>query len=229
MKWNLLYFTFFLLSVALLGCQSKQVNASRPMTYLALGDSYTIGESVVDSLRWPNQLVKALNQTQFQFEPATIIAKTGWTTDELAAAMDKAALLSRYDYVSLLIGVNNQYRGRSVANFEEEFTQLLERAIDLSRGKNKNVMVVSIPDWGVMPFAQGRDRAKIAQEIDAFNEAIAQICLNHQVAFFDITPISREAASTPALVASDGLHPSGAMYKRWVNHVLPFFNPSTNE
>ena len=137
-----------LLALTLTACQSKPSGTSSPKTYLALGDSYTIGECVQDSLRWPNQLVSALNQNIREFEAPTIVAQTGWTTDELASAIETTTLASRYDYVSLLIGVNNQYRGRSIKNFETEFIQLLDTAITLTGQEGKNVFVLSIPDWG---------------------------------------------------------------------------------
>ncbi len=217
-----------LLALMLIACQSKP-STSSPSTYLALGDSYTIGESVTDSLRWPNQLVAALKQNGKQFDPANIIARTGWTTDELSTAMDTVALAPSYDYVSLLIGVNNQYRGRSIENFETEFIQLLDRSVTLGNQKGANVFVLSIPDWGVMPFAEGRNRKQIALEIDQFNAVIQTACRDRNIAFFDITPISREAETNPILVANDGLHPSGEMYARWVDTLLPFFNTTGNE
>lgn len=198
-------------------------------TYLALGDSYTIGESVAEEMRWPNQLAQILNHSGLPLENPQIVAQTGWTTDELLVAIDRADLKNHYDYVSLLIGVNNQYRGRSVDSFVPEFTSLLERAIAISKNKTKGVFVLSIPDWGVMPFAQGHDRTKIATEIAAYNAAIKVICERYEVAFFDITPISQEALSNAAYVASDQLHPSEAMYRAWVDKVLPFFKTAEND
>ena len=203
--------------------QASELHVDPPSSFLALGDSYTIGESVDAAMRWPNQLVAALNRSGLEFEQPEIVAKTGWTTDELLTALDQASLAASYDYVSLLIGVNNQYRGRSVASFEPEFTALIERAISYSNRKANGVFVVSIPDWGVMPFAEGRDTCKIALEIDAYNKSIERICKIYGVRFFDITEISRKASETPSFVASDGLHPSGEMYAAWVNEVRSFF------
>jgi len=203
--------------------QASELYVDPPSSFLALGDSYTIGESVDAAMRWPNQLVTALNRSGLEFEQPEIVAKTGWTTDELLTALDQASLAASYDYVSLLIGVNNQYRGRSVTSFEPEFTVLLERAISYSNRKANGVFVVSIPDWGVMPFAEGRDARKIALEIDTYNKSIERICKIYGVRFFDITEISRKASETPSFVASDGLHPSGEMYAAWVNEVRSFF------
>jgi lysophospholipase L1-like esterase len=217
---------YYLLCAALFfswALQASELHVDPPSSFLALGDSYTIGESVDAAMRWPNQLVAALNRSGLEFEQPEIIAKTGWTTDELLAALDQASLAASYDYVSLLIGVNNQYRGRSVASFEPEFTALLERAISYSNRKANGVFVVSIPDWGVMPFAEGRDARKIALEIDTYNKSIERICKIYGVRFFDITEISRKASETPSFVASDGLHPSGEMYAAWVNEVRSFF------
>jgi lysophospholipase L1-like esterase len=191
-------------------------------TFLCLGDSYTIGESVAVELRWSMQLAQALDTEQSTIKP-TLIAKTGWTTDELLEGINQAVLDDSYDYVSLLIGVNNQYRGRSVASFEPEFTTLLNRAIALSKNKKDGVLVLSIPDWGVMPFAEGRDRKQIAYEIDAYNTRIEQICKTYGVRYFNITEISRQASENADLIANDGLHPSGAMYAAWVQAILPFF------
>ena len=192
--------------------------------YLALGDSYTIGESVAEDLRWPNQLVEQLNLKEKVFDRATIVAKTGWTTNELLEGMKKSNIKERYDYVSLLIGVNNQYRGRSQENFKTEFKVLLEKSIALAGGKKEGVFVLSIPDWGVMPFAKGRNQEQIGVEIDQFNTIIKKVCALYDVNFYDITPISRRATNQTELIASDELHPSGKMYSLWVEEVLPHFN-----
>ncbi len=189
--------------------------------YLALGDSYSIGEGVPETGRWPLQLAAALRAEGIALAPPRIIATTGWTTDELAAAMDAAEPLGRWDLVSLLIGVNNQYRGRPLDEYREQFGQLLRRAIGLAGGDAGRVFVLSIPDWGVTPFAQGRERGTIAAQIDAFNGAARTICDGHDVLFIDITPTSRERGGEPDMLAEDGLHPSAAMYARWVEAALP--------
>ena len=204
---------------------SAQEATQEIKTFLALGDSYTIGESVEVEMRWPMQLAQALKAQKSTLKP-TLIAKTGWTTDELPESINQAALDDSYDYVSLLIGVNNQYRGRSVASFEPEFTILLKRAIAFSKNKTDGVFVLSIPDWGVMPFAEGRDRKQIAHEIDAYNARIERICKTYGVRYFNITEISRQASENADLIAVDGLHPSGAMFAEWVQAILPFFKAS---
>jgi lysophospholipase L1-like esterase len=193
------------------------------LPYLALGDSYTIGESVPEAGRWPVQLAAALRTRGIALDDPRIIATTGWSTDELSAAMDAAEPLGRHEFVSLLIGVNNQYRGWNVGEYRVEFADLLERAIALAGDRPGRVLVLSIPDWGVTPFGQasGRDTAGIARQLDDFNAAAADECAAHGVAFVDITPVSRERGAEPGMVAEDGLHPSAAMYAEWTRLALP--------
>ncbi len=191
------------------------------MRFLALGDSYTIGESVAANERWCAQLARILRENGIALDDPQIIAATGWTTDELNAGIERAKISGTYDLVSLLIGVNNQYRGRDLANYRAEFAALLQRAIAFAGGKPARVLVLSIPDWGVTPFARGRDRAKIAAEIDAFNAVNREETMRAGGQYVDITPESRGAASDAALIASDGLHPSGKMYGEWARLTLP--------
>ena len=189
-------------------------------SYLALGDSYTIGQSVLPSENFPNQTVQLLNQQNYNFKSPEILATTGWTTDELQNNINSHTFTPPYDFVSLLIGVNNQYRGRSVENYKPELESLLKQAIQFAGGKADHVIVLSIPDWGVTPFANGRDRAQIAKEIDDYNAAnryISEIC---KVNYVDITPDSREAATDLTLTANDGLHPSAKEYARWAQKVF---------
>ena len=191
------------------------------LRYLALGDSYTIGEGVPEPGRWPVQLARALRVEGIALEPPRIIARTGWTTDELSAAIDAAEPLGRWDFVSLLVGVNNQYRGRAVEQYAREFAALLERAAGFAAGRRERVLVLSIPDWGVTPFAAGRDRQAIAAAIDAHNGAARALCERRGVAFVDITPASRAQGAEPAMLADDGLHPSAAVYASWTARALP--------
>jgi lysophospholipase L1-like esterase len=188
---------------------------------LALGDSYTIGESVAVADRWPNQLARALPAKGIAVADPEIIAKTGWTTDELSSAIDAAKPRGPYALVTLLIGVNNQYRGRSAEQYRTEFAALLQRAIGFAGGDPKRVVVVSIPDWGVTPFAEGRDRAKIGAEIDRFNAFNAEVTKRAGARYADVTPVSRLAASDTTLVAPDGLHPSAKMYAQWAGVIAP--------
>ena len=191
--------------------------------YLALGDSYTIGEAVPENGRWPVQLARALRQEGVVLGDPRIVATTGWTTDELEWGIDAAEPLGTFDLVSLLIGVNNQYRNRSSVAYSGEFHGLLQRAIKFAHGRADRVLVLSIPDWGVTPFAANdqRDAATIGDEIDAFNAAARSMCDKEGVAFVDITPVSRERGREAAMLAEDGLHPSAAMYTLWTQAALP--------
>ena len=192
--------------------------------YLALGDSYTIGEGVDDADRWPMQLVRRLREAGIALDDPRIIATTGWTTDELSAALDAVEPLGDdWALVSLLIGVNNQYRGRPVDDYVPEFTALLDRAIAYARGDAQRVIVLSIPDWGVTPFAFAGsfDSEVIAEALDAYNAAAARICAARGVAFVDITPVSRERGAEPEMLVEDALHPSAAMYAEWTARAFP--------
>lgn len=186
-----------------------------PIKYLALGDSYTIGESVAETERWPNQLVDSIAKKGIRLGKPTIIATTGWRTDDLRNAMTKANLKNEYELVSLLIGVNNQYQGKPSLMYASEFEELLKWAVRLAGGKKQRVFVVSIPDYGFTPFGKPRQEA-ISKAIDEFNEINAQLTYKYGIRYFNITDISRDGLSDPTLVAADGLHPSGKMYAYWV-------------
>jgi lysophospholipase L1-like esterase len=191
--------------------------------YLALGDSYTIGEGVPADARWPALLARALRDDGVAIEDPRIIATTGWTTDELSAAMDAAEPLGDWDFVTLLAGVNNQYRGRGLDEYRAQFEALLHRAIVLAGGRCERVMVLSIPDWGVTRFGaeSGRDLAAGSLELDAFNDAARALCARHGVAFVDIAPVSRTRGGEPGMQAADGLHPSAEMHALWLQAALP--------
>jgi lysophospholipase L1-like esterase len=214
---------FFLSLFVLLGCTKKMEepvisNPDTPvLTYLALGDSYTIGESVTASESFPYQFATQLKAQGFNVATPKIIAKTGWTTDELQAAIKAENLTQTFDFVTLLIGVNNQYRGYSQLTYRKEFKELLKTAIRFAGGNKKRVFVLSIPDWGVTPFglASGKNTKNIADEIDAFNAINKEETLAQQVSYTDITPGSRNAATDLSLVAKDGLHYSGKMHLQW--------------
>jgi lysophospholipase L1-like esterase len=189
--------------------------------FLALGDSYTIGESVEAAGRWPAQLVQRLRQRKVPIGDPEIIARTGWTTDELSLAIDAANPKGPYDLVTLLIGVNDQYRGGQAEDYRPRFRDLLRRAIGFAGGTPGRVVVVSIPDYGVMPFAAGRDPGAIASAIDRFNAVSREEAGRAGAHFVDVTPESRRASAHPELIAADHLHPSAAMYALWVDHIEP--------
>lgn len=189
--------------------------------FLALGDSYTIGEAVSADERWPVRLAALLRARGIAVAEPEIVARTGWTTDELSDGIDAAHPRGPFDLVTLLIGVNNQYRGRSSTEYRSQFGQLLARAIAFSGGRADHVIVLSIPDWGVTPFAAGRDRTRIAREIDELNAISREEALRAGARYVDVTAISRRAAHEPGLVAHDGLHPSAPMYDEWARATLP--------
>lgn len=219
---------YFILGFSLISCKTTEISdpmsKTTSLTYLALGDSYTIGEGVQEKDRYPVQLINELaKEGNLTFSAPQIIAKTGWTVDELNAGINAARTKSEgYDLVTLLIGVNNQFRGRPIADFQKEFEAMLKRAIVFAKGNKDHVVVLSIPDWGVTPFAVNRnfDQAKVAREITAYNSAKKSICESYGVTFIDITEGYRAIGARTEMVVEDQLHPSGLMYKRWTEKLL---------
>lgn len=192
-----------------------------PHRYLALGDSYTIGESVSINQRFPNLLAKALRENGISVDTPLIIARTGWTTDDLEIAIAEEDPQGTFDLVTLLIGVNDQVRGRYLDVYREKFQTLLDQAIEFAGGDPSRVIVISIPDWGVTPAASGMDDLKIANEIDAFNAANRELTEAAGARYINITELSRLAFEDRTLLARDGLHPTGKMYQMWVELLLP--------
>ncbi|MGE5519398.1 MAG: SGNH/GDSL hydrolase family protein [Candidatus Dadabacteria bacterium] len=184
-------------------------------TYLALGDSYTIGEGVLMYQSFPYQVVGLLRKKGFSFSAPEIIAKTGWTTDELNEAIKDYQFLQQYDFVTLLIGVNNQYRGREIAEYSLEFENLLKQAIAFAHNKPGRVIVLSIPDYSVTPSGRNNEPEKTGKEIDLFNAANKAVCIQYKVQYIDITKHSKKAYKDPSLIGSDLLHPSAKEYKNW--------------
>ena len=201
---------------------------TRVPAFLALGDSYTIGEAVEPEQRWPVLLAQRLHEAGIAIDTPRIVATTGWTTDELSAALDAleaehGPLPRDHALVSLLIGVNNQYRRRGHDEYAEQFAALLARAIGYAGGEAGRVLVLAIPDWGRTPFgaASGRDLAQVSAELDAFNATAARLSIEAGAHFVDTAPLSRTLSVDPAMHAEDGLHPSGAMYAAWAEAALP--------
>ena len=193
------------------------VNTSK---FLALGDSYTIGQSVDVSDRWPVQFLEKLKNYTNSIDTLQIIAQTGWRVDELIDEMNKSNLSAPYGLVSLLIGVNNQFQGQDANGFRPEFIGILEKSIELVDNRKERLFIVSIPDWGSSPYGAPYDRGKISKEIDDFNSVIKEESEKRGVRFFDVTTISRRALTNTDLIADDGLHPSGEMYKLWVDKII---------
>ncbi|SHM98195.1 SGNH/GDSL hydrolase family protein [Flavobacterium chilense] len=229
-----------ILSIFLLSCSSEETASESPVTppttqisntpipatinYLALGDSYTIGQSVCETCRYPEQLKSGLKaiypETNFSLK---VIATTGWTTSNLISAINTQNPDSNYDLVTLLIGVNNQYQHMDFSVYEKEFPQVLKKAIALAKGDAKNVLVLSIPDYAYTPFASNYGdnyRTNTSNEINKYNNFAESICISNGVSFISITDITRQGLNNPSLVASDGLHPSQLAYKMFVDRIL---------
>ena len=221
----------FALQLLAIGCRKEQPYYKAPIvpvdtslrakTYLALGDSYTIGQSVSAEQRFPYFAVRQLIDNNVEMAQAQIIATTGWTTGNLLSALSANPPTKTYDFVSLLIGVNNQYQGRSTDEYRLEFTDLLNKALAYAGLRRTRVFVLSIPDYSVTPFAGGTDTARIAREINTFNAINKEITLQAGIAYIDITPISRQARYDATLIAVDGLHPSGKQYEKWALLLSP--------
>jgi lysophospholipase L1-like esterase len=186
-----------------------------PYRLLCLGDSYTVGEMVPAKENFPNQTIDLLRKSGYDFGEPEIVAMTGWATDELQIAIQQHPFKNYFDFVTLLIGVNNQYRGRNVEDYRAQFEALVRQAIQFANGNKGNVIVLSIPDWSVTPFAADRDRIKIAKDIKRYNQINKEIASAHDVRYLDITPGTRKAADDGELLAADGLHPSGKEYAMW--------------
>ena len=203
----------------------NSASEEKKLSFLALGDSYTIGEAVPENECWPMQLVEMLNDAGKPFSKPQIIATTGWTSDELIAAIKIENPQGQFDLVSLLIGVNNQYRGYSKEVYANEFEDLLSQAIDFAGKITNHVVVVSIPDWGATPFAKDRNIGEIAKEIDEYNTINREISLQKGVHYVDITPGSRLSLSDYSLVTTDELHPSGKEYMKWTEKIYKIVAP----
>jgi len=218
------YTLFFLFFNAIIigGCDYDiNLKKSEQKKYIALGDSYTVGEGVSTEVSFPYLLKDSLEKRGILLHEPLVVAKTGWTTDELNEGINNAEITGKYDLVTLLIGVNNQFRGRDTANYREEFRALLNRAINFSRQNAHGVIVISIPDWGVTPFAINYNPTQIGMEIDIFNNIAREECGKADVEYVNITDISRTKYDGEYLIASDGLHPSGKMYALWVERISP--------
>jgi len=221
-------FSFLLLVCITMSLSQFSQAQQKTLSYLALGDSYTIGEGVDVSDRYPMQLVQEWNKTaKIPFASPLIIAKTGWTVDELESGIQATPTAAEgYDLVTLLIGVNNQYRGRTVESYALDFENMLQRAIAFARGNKAHVIVLSIPDWGITPFAtqKGVEPVQVAKAIDAYNRTKKEICEKHGIKFIDITVEYRVNGGLPEGVVEDQLHPSKLIYGQWMGKLLKELN-----
>lgn len=194
---------------------------STAKTYLALGDSYTIGQSVQTAERFPHITASILRSNGIAINEPKYVAVTGWTTAELQRGIANEKLAKQYDVVSLLIGVNDQYRGLDTAGYRERFTQLLEQAISFAGNKKTNVFVLSIPDYSATPFVHAQQKARVSKEIDEFNAINKDVTMKYKVSYVDITPATREAANDESLLASDHLHYSAKEHRVWAEMLAP--------
>ncbi len=213
-------FLLFLQILLVFQVFSQTIKIREPLRFLALGDSYTIGQGVVASERWPDQFIAELTTRGFDVDELKIIAQTGWRTDNLQTAINSQIPLNGYNLVSLLIGVNNQFQGGSIQTYTDEFEALLKQAIELAGNDPQHVFVLSIPDYAFTPFGNGNPA--ISAAIDEFNAVNQAITNSYNVKYIDITPISRNALLQPSLITTDGLHPSGLMYQLWVQEILKY-------
>lgn len=208
----------FAMALSLAACSGSREG----MSYLALGDSYTIGESVPTNSNFPYQLADSIGKSGKTYVSPVIIARTGWRTDQLIDAVESAHLKKEYDLVTLLIGVNNEFQGRSLREYERDFTLLCKKSIELAGNKKKRVIVVSIPDYGFTPYGEA-NRERISERIDLFNASNKRISDSLGLNYVNVTEISRRGLDEPDLVADDGLHPGTKMYALWVKEILKRF------
>lgn len=224
--------SLFLFLIFLTGCNSKidpsETLDPEPISYLALGDSYTIGTGIAENDNYPNQLTDTLSAKGYVIDTTVVIATNGWTTTDLLNGIEKADPISDYDLVSLLIGVNNQYQGLDIELYQTEFMELLSQAISSAGGDTSKVIVLSIPNYGVTPFGQSRNPVVIRQELEMYNSMAEQFASDYGIPFIDVTGISELAETDTTLLAPDNLHPSAKMYAMWVEEMLPIITLKLN-
>ena len=189
-----------------------------PFSFIALGDSYTIGEGVNVEDRWPNQFVNLANENGFDFDQPVIIAETGWKTYDLLDSINQTNFSSKYDYISLLIGVNNQFNSRPIHEFEEDLNKLMDEMNRIKKDDG-SIIIISIPDWGYTPFAESVEMSDISEKIDLFNSILIKFAATNDLKYVDVTEISRRAINEPNLITDDNLHPSKKMYLEWANKI----------
>jgi len=218
---------FLIICGALFSCQTPAdsemlaKNDSTSISWLALGDSYTIGQGVNTSERFPTQTLELLKSRSIKTAQLTYVATTGWTSSDLDKSMSQQNL-AYYDFVTVLIGVNDQFQGIDTSTYSKNFKSILNRAIQSTRGESQHVLVLSIPDYSLTPEGKKLDTTKIKREIDLFNTLNKRVAKDFKCQYLDITVLGREAKSNPAWVAKDGLHPSAIAYKNWANRIYPF-------
>ena len=189
-----------------------------PYSFIALGDSYTIGEGVNEDERWPNQFVDVAYESGVDFDQPMIIAETGWKTYDLLNAIDQTNFTKKYDYISLLIGVNNQFNSRPIDEFEEDLNKLMDEMKRIKKNDG-SIIIISIPDWGYTPFGESSDMSDISEQINLFNSSLRKFATTNGLKYVDVTEISRRGINEPDLITNDNLHPSGIMYLEWAKKI----------
>ena len=238
-----LFFKIFFLTTLMSGCESNtsfndedlningedisdtfilEDNLSKSLessySFIALGDSYTIGEGVNENERWPNQFVDVAYENGVDFDQPIIIAETGWKTYDLLNAINQTNFTKKYDYVSLLIGVNNQFNSRPIDEFEEDLNKLMDEMNRIKKDDG-SIIIISIPDWGYTPYAESVEMSDISEKIDLFNSSLIKFAATNDLKYVDVTEISRRAINEPNLITDDNLHPSETMYLEWANKI----------
>ena len=189
-----------------------------PYSFIALGDSYTIGEGINEDERWPNQFVDVAYENGVDFDQPMIIAETGWKTYDLLNAINQTNFTKKYDYISLLIGVNNQFNSRPIDEFEEDLNKLMDEMKRIKKNDG-NIIIISIPDWSYTPFGESNDMSDISEKINLFNSSLRKFASTNDLKYVDVTEISRRAINEPDLITNDNLHPSGIMYLEWAKKI----------
>ena len=189
-----------------------------PYSFIALGDSYTIGEGVNEDERWPNQFVDVAYENGVDFDQPMIIAETGWKTYDLLNAINQTNFSKKYDYISLLIGVNNQFNSRPIDEFEEDLNKLMDEMKRIKKNDG-SIIIISIPDWGYTPFGESSDMSDISEQINLFNSSLRKFASTNDLKYVDVTEISRRGINEPDLITNDNLHPSGTMYLEWAKKI----------
>ena len=189
-----------------------------PYSFIALGDSYTIGEGINEDERWPNQFVDVAYENGVDFDQPMIIAETGWKTYDLLNAINQTNFTKKYDYISLLIGVNNQFNSRPIDEFEEDLNKLMDEMKRIKKNDG-SIIIISIPDWGYTPFGESSDMSDISEQINLFNSSLRKFASTNDLKYVDVTEISRRAINEPDLITNDNLHPSGIMYLEWAKKI----------
>ena len=205
-------------SILLIEENNLNTRSESPHSFIALGDSYTIGEGVNEDERWPNQFIDFAYENGIEFDQPVIIAETGWKTFDLINAINQTNFTKKFDYISLLIGVNNQFNSRPIDEFEEDLNKLMNEMKSIKKNDG-SIVIISIPDWGYTPYGESSDMGDISEQINLFNSSLRKFAYTNGLKYVDVTQISRRGINEPDLITNDNLHPSGSMYLEWAKKI----------